>query len=228
MNTKAIIGVSILAVVLIVLGSQANVVGYQTVQSSVKERLNEKDVLFQTICDLSNNKEVQKAIIESEGKFLNPIPITKSPSIPTITKKQLNFLYYFGVALSKTMSKNLMNSMAIRQPILSHQVNVKIDAIIRSDAKLSEDMKQLSNLDCNCNDETSWPFPVICTVLNIINIADWVILLSCQNIIYKINHFIFILLPALVFFTFAYLGIYIVTIGNHFNCDLWEPDILPG
>jgi hypothetical protein len=121
MNTKAIIGVSILAVVLIVLGSQANVVGYKTVQSSVKENLNEKDLLFQTICDLANNKDVQKAIIESQGKFQNPFPAPQINAIPTITKRQLNLMYYLGLVLSKTMGTSRLSSLTRDHPAISIQ-----------------------------------------------------------------------------------------------------------
>jgi hypothetical protein len=99
MKKTSLIGISILAVVLIVLGSQANVVGYQTVQSSVKERLNEKDLLFETICDLANNKEVQKTILESQSKFQNPFPATQLTSFPTITKIPFGLISYFFLFL---------------------------------------------------------------------------------------------------------------------------------
>jgi len=61
---KPLIGVSILAVVILLLGSLVNVVGYQTVQTSqnnlIKEKNNQKELLFQTILDLANNKEIQQ------------------------------------------------------------------------------------------------------------------------------------------------------------------------
>ena len=70
MDKKPLIGVNILAVVLLVLGSLSNVVGYQTVQTSqqniIKERINQRDLLFQTICDISNNKEIQRIIVKSQ------------------------------------------------------------------------------------------------------------------------------------------------------------------
>jgi hypothetical protein len=69
MDKKPLIVVSICAVVLLVLGSLSNVVGYQTVQSSnqsvIKERINQKELLFQTICDIANNKEIQRDIRKS-------------------------------------------------------------------------------------------------------------------------------------------------------------------
>jgi hypothetical protein len=51
------VGISIIAVVLLVLGSLSNVVGYQTVQSSnqnvIKERINPKELLLKTVNDFS-------------------------------------------------------------------------------------------------------------------------------------------------------------------------------
>jgi hypothetical protein len=160
MKAKAIIGVSILAIVLIVLGSQSNVVGYQTVQSS---RLNEKDLLFQTICDLSNNIEIQKAILESQGKFQNPFPAT---SFPTITKRQLNLMYFLGLVLFKMMGKARMESLVKAHPI-NLQVNEKINSIIGNNTKFSEEMAQLSVLNCpSCSEaKGNWSFPIICFIL---------------------------------------------------------------
>ena len=57
MDKKPLIGVSILAVVLLVLGSLSNVVGYQTVETSqknlLKERINQKEFLLKTVIDFS-------------------------------------------------------------------------------------------------------------------------------------------------------------------------------
>jgi hypothetical protein len=164
---------SILAVVLLVLGSQANVVGYQTVQSSVKERLNQKDLLFQTICDLANNKEVQKAILESQGKFQNPFPASQLTSFPTITKRQLNFMYFLGVVLYKTMGKARISSLTRQYPEMSIQTKDKIDAIIGKDAKLSKEILQLSESDCHCYNETGINYrPVACFILFCLWLVD--------------------------------------------------------
>jgi hypothetical protein len=166
MKKLVLASISILAVVLLVLGSQANVVGYQTVQSSVKERLNEKDLLFQTICDLSNNKEVQKAILESQGKFQNPFPSTQLTTFPTITKRQLNIMYSLGVVLSKEMSKTRMVYLLSKShPIMTNQTREKIDAIISNNTNLNEELSKLSVLSkCQCSLSNGW-HPVICTIL---------------------------------------------------------------
>ncbi|MCX6663459.1 MAG: hypothetical protein NTZ75_04360 [Euryarchaeota archaeon] len=79
MDKYPLIGVSICAVVLIVLGSLTNVVGYQMVQSSnqktINDEVDQKELLLQTILDIANNKEIQSIILKSqlsrEG-FFNP------------------------------------------------------------------------------------------------------------------------------------------------------------
>jgi hypothetical protein len=166
MNTKAIIGVNILAVVLIVLGSQANVVGYQTVQSSVKERLNEKDLLFQTICDLANNQEVQKAILESQCKFQNPFPTTQLTSFPTITKRQLNIIYNLGLVLTKTVSKTKLQSIIKLHPF-SALLKSEFDGVLNTNTTLNEEVQQISSLNCLCCNSVG-ASDNICTVLILI------------------------------------------------------------
>ena len=80
MKQYPLIGVSICAVVLLILGSLSNVVGYHTVQSSnqsaIKERINQRELLFQTIVDIANNKEIQRIILKSQNKQRN-IPIIR-------------------------------------------------------------------------------------------------------------------------------------------------------
>jgi hypothetical protein len=165
MKKLVLAGASIIAVVLLVLGSQANVVGYQTVQSSVKERLNEKDLLFQTICDLANNKEIQKAILESQGKLQNPFPSPQLPSFPSITKKQLNLMYFLGVVVFKMMGKARMESLIKAHPI-NIVANEKINSIIRNSTELKEEMAQLSILNCpSCSESSNGQFPILCLLL---------------------------------------------------------------
>lgn len=207
MKKLVLAGVSILAVVLLVLGSQANVVGYQTIQNSVKERLNEKDLLFQTICDLSNNKEVQKAILETQGKFPSLPTIT---SFPTITKEQLNRLYFLGLILFKIMGKARMESLVKAHP-LSTQTQEKINSIIGSNTQLKEEMAQLSVLNCpSCSESKfTWNFPILCLTLLILSGISF---LLC---------FIFILDPILIPLTAL-----LVTIAYALYCpwaQLWFP-----
>jgi hypothetical protein len=167
-------GASILAVVLLVLGAQSNVFGYQTVQSSVKKRLNEKDILFQTICDLADNKEIQKAILESQGKFQNPFPSTQQISFPTITKRQLYLMYFLGLVLFQIMGKARMESLVKAHPI-NVQANDRINSIIGNNTRLKEETAQLTILNCpSCTRslDWGWNYPIICTILVIIDVIS--------------------------------------------------------
>jgi hypothetical protein len=232
MKKLVLAGVNILAVVLLILGSQSNVVGYQTVQSSVKERLNEKDLLFQTICDLSNNKEVQKAILESQTKFQNPFPTSQLTSFPTITKKQLNIMYHLGIVLSQTVGKARIESLFKEHP-MSVRIRDNVDAII-VDIKINEETLHLSNSDCNCNDETNpWTFPMICSLLNGLYIGASFIVLLCFFINDRIieSHlqlrvlYLFGIFCDLVSLLFIAVLFPIISIANIFNCELFDPYI---
>jgi hypothetical protein len=111
MDKKPLIGVSICAVVLLVLGSLSNVVGYQSVQTSqqniIKERINQRELLFQTIVDIANNKEIQRIILKSQMSR----GIFPPSEIPVVTKNQIRQMYFIGLILSKVISKSRIQSM---------------------------------------------------------------------------------------------------------------------
>jgi hypothetical protein len=168
MDKKPLIGVSILAVVLLVLGSLSNVVGYQTAQSSnqqvMNDEVNQKELLFQTICDIANNKEIQRIILKSQisrGMFL-------TSDIPVLTKNQLKQMYIIGLLLSKFISKSRIHSMIEKYQIINPKVQKEISAVIEKDATLKEEITQLTNSKCDCKNENTpllWNFPVICMLL---------------------------------------------------------------
>ncbi|MFW6122474.1 MAG: DNRLRE domain-containing protein [Petrotogales bacterium] len=169
MHKKPLIGFSIIAVVLLILGSLGNVVGYQTVQTSqhnlIKERNNKIKLLFQTILDLANNKEIQQIIHKSP--MMNGQSLYTDAKLPkTITKQQLRKMYIFGLLLSKRISKSKIQSMIQTHQLITSEMQQEIDAVIANDAILKEEITQLVNTDCGCNSETTeWGFPIICTVL---------------------------------------------------------------
>src|SRR5512136_3485121 len=106
MKQYPLIGISICAVILLILTSLSNVVGYQTVQSSnqqiINEEVNQRELLFQTIVDIANNKEIQRIILKSQisrGIFLKS-------EIPVVTKTQIRQMYFLGMILSKVVSKS--------------------------------------------------------------------------------------------------------------------------
>jgi len=64
MGRKHLIGISIIAVVILIVASLTNVIGYQTVQTSqqnlIKERISQKELLFQSFVDITDNTDIQK------------------------------------------------------------------------------------------------------------------------------------------------------------------------
>ena len=167
MNKYPLIGVSICAVVLLILGSFTNVVGYQTVQSSnqniISEEINQKELLFQTIVDIANNKEIQRVILKSQiSKGIFPVSNT-----PVVTKQQVRQMYFIGMILSKVISKSKIHSLVEQYKLNNQGMQKEITAVIEKDAILKEEMMELSNLKCDCgNDKTmNWSFPVLCMLL---------------------------------------------------------------
>jgi hypothetical protein len=164
MNKVPLIGLSIVAVVLFVLSSLTNVVGYQTVQSSnqkvIKDEVNQKDVLFQTILDITYNKEIQKILLTSEMKSDKKLFFafyTKSSPLtpPVLTKKLLNAAYNMGVILSKVDSPSKMHSILDQFQVSNQEVENEITTVIEKDATLNGEITHLSNLKCDCGNENT-------------------------------------------------------------------------
>jgi len=96
MNKYIPIGGSICAVILLVLASLTNVVGFQTVQSSnqkmITNEVDQKELLFRTILDMSNNKEIQRILLKSlisRDGFFNPDVRFSVFNPPVLTEKFL-------------------------------------------------------------------------------------------------------------------------------------------
>jgi hypothetical protein len=175
MRKQLLIGLSFVAVVFLILGSLSNVVGYQTVQTSnqkvIKDEVNQKELLFQTIADIANNKEIQQVLLKSqisrEG-FFSPGARFSVFTPRVLTKNQLKHMYVVGLMLSKIISKSKIHSIVQQFQMNNQEVPKEITAVIEKDAILKGEIKQLSNSKCDCeNDNTTrfWNFPVICTLL---------------------------------------------------------------
>jgi hypothetical protein len=195
MNKYPLIGVSICAVVLLVLGSLSNVVGYQTVQSSnqivIKDEVSQKELLFQTIVDIANNKEIQRIILKSqisrEG-FFNPDMRFSVFNTHVLTKNQLKQIYIVGFMLSKIISKSRIQSMVGMYQFNNPEMQKEITAVIQKDATINWEIKQLSNSKCDCKNEntTQWTFWIICTLLLPLFIISYALYLHNQNILWTI------------------------------------------
>jgi hypothetical protein len=164
---KPLIGVSILAVFLLVMGSLSSVVGYQSVQISqqnlIKERINQRELLFQTIVDIANNKEIQRIILKSQmsrGVF-------PTSEIPVLTKTQIRQIYFLGLILSKVISKTRIQSLVEKYQFNNQGIQKEINAVIEKDTTINAEITQLKNSECGCENEygLQWNFPVLCLLL---------------------------------------------------------------
>jgi hypothetical protein len=207
MNKYPLIGGSICAVVLLVLTSLINVVGYQTVQSSdqkiILAGVNQKELLFQTILDMANNMEIQKVILASEitGKGFFTLDMRFSVFTPSVlTEKFLKRMYTIGVIFSKTINKSKIHSILKQNQMSNQAVQKEISAIIEKDATLKGEMTQLSSVSCDCGNKntTSWSFPVLCALLSpIVSFCEFVIVvfyIFFYDYPHYINNFYMILL----------------------------------
>ncbi|MCU0849832.1 MAG: hypothetical protein MUC80_00985 [Candidatus Thermoplasmatota archaeon] len=175
---RLMIGVSILAVVLLVLGSLSNVVGYQSVQTSqqntIKERINQRELLFQTIVDIANNKEIQRIIL----KFQMGRGIFPTSEFPVVTKNQIKMMYFIGLILSKVISKSTIQSLIGKYQFNNQEIQKEINAVIEKDTIINSEITQLQNSECDCENQSAseWRFPVVCFVLMVLFYSPFIVL----------------------------------------------------
>jgi len=176
MKKYPLIGVSICAVVLLVLASLSNVVGYQTVQSSnqntINTKVNQRELLFQTIVDIVNNKEIQRIILKSQiskAGFFNPDARFSIFDLPVLTQNQLKQMYFIGLILTKVISKSRIHSMVEHYQI-TPEIQKEISAVIENNPTIKEEITQLQNSECDCENENiaQSTYPIICASLFLI------------------------------------------------------------
>lgn len=188
MKKYPLIGVSIAISCLIVLASFTNVVGVKTIEPSdnkvITDEIDQKDLLFQTIVDLANNKEIQSIIQNSDVKenFEKSLKTLGAkllmfelrlrcfmilPPPQTLTKNYLEYAYKISVKRLKNFDMSRTAPIFETLQVNNQEMQKKITAVIEKDAKLKGEILQLSNLQCDCKNEntTQWSFPVLCTLL---------------------------------------------------------------
>ena len=188
MDKKPVIGISIYAVVLLLMGSLSNVVGFQSVQISqqnlIKERINQRELLFQAIVDIANNKQIQRVILKSQmskGIFL-------TSEIPVVTKNEIKKMYFIGLILSKSINKYRLQSVIGKYQFNNQEMQKEIKAIIEKDALLNAGITQVKDSKCDCENmgtTGAWKFPILCSLLFIL---------------------MFIVIYAIVFLSFIFAG----------------------
>jgi hypothetical protein len=167
MRNAPLVGIGISTVVLLILGSLSNVVGYQTVQTSqqnlIIERINQRELLFQTICDIANNKEILRIILKSQMSR----GILPTSEIPVLTKNQIKQMYFIGLILSKIVSTSRIQSIAGKYQFSNQEIQKEISAVIEKDKTLNTEITKLQDSDCDCENQNTarWSFPVLCILL---------------------------------------------------------------
>jgi len=179
-----LIGVSIAVAFLFLLASFTNVVGVQTVKttnhSTINDEVDQKEFLFQSIFDLTNNKEIQKIILNSEIRregLFNPDVRFKVFTPYVLTKKYLNSAYNIGSIPTKTLSTSKIHTILQRSQMSNQGLQKEITAIIEENDTLNNEMNQLAGVHCDCekNSTTGWNFPVLCTLLLPIEFFIWIL-----------------------------------------------------
>jgi hypothetical protein len=132
-------------------------------QNLIKERINQRELLFQTIVDIVNNKEIQRIILKSQMSQ----GIFPTSDVPVITKNQIRQMYFLGLILSKVISKSRIQSMIGKYQFNNQEVEQEISTVIEKDKLLNTEIIQLQTSDCDCENENAigWRFPVICILL---------------------------------------------------------------
>jgi len=224
MKKKPLIAGSLCVVILLVLGSLSTVVGYQSVQTSqlnlINERINQRDLLFQTIVDIANKKEIQRIILTaqmSRGIF----PLSE---IPGLTKYQIRQMYFLGLILSKVVSKSMFQSMSGRYQFNNQEIQKEINAVIEKDNTLNNKIVQLKSAECDCESEraSNWSFPVLCSFLNVLMIPPLILFVLGSSLVaiglwFRLMGLIGSILELIT----APIVYAIIYVGAIFDCEWW-------
>ena len=231
MKKYPLISISIAVVFLIIVASFTNVVGIQSIESSnnkiTTDEVDQKDLLYQTIIDLVNNKEIQQIIQKyqtSRKGFFNPIKKFFGLNYPTITKNQLKKMYSIGLFLSRFISKSKIQSMIKEHQLISPEIQKEITAVIEKDAVLCREVIQILNSGCDCDNEqtSSWGFPILCSILNILMIIPLILFgfgssLEALGLWFRLIGLIgYIITMITVPIVYA-----IIYVGTIFDCNWW-------
>jgi len=227
MKKWLVIGISIIAAILLTFTSLTNVIGYHTVQASQrqtkKEAVNQKELLFQTILDIANNKEIQRILLKSQmmkGRFLN----ADGKSLQPLTKQQLNRMYLIGTFLSKIVGKSRIQSMIQKHESMDPDVQQEINTVFEKNATLNKEIQLLTSSDCGCDDSqtTKLGHPIICATL--------LVIMGLIFFSFWILHF-FLMMPPSVAIEFLALLLSLespfVVLYQRFNCPMPKGNNFP-
>ena len=232
-KTKRIklIVLSIVSVVVLILASFSTAVGYQTVQSTNQNKINEevdqRELLFQTIVDIANNKGIQQIILNSQIKRDGVLYTDETfPPLdtPTITKNQIKRMYFIGLLFKGMFSKSKMKSILEQNRFNSQEMQQEITAVIEKDATLNREVTQILNSNCDCDNEqtSSWGFPILCSILNVLMIIPLILFgfgssLGALGLWFRLIGLIgYVIVMITVPIIYA-----IINVGTIFDCNWW-------
>jgi len=151
MEMKRILAVG---VILLFIGvTIAPTINFNTVKASqqniIKERINQRELLFQTIVDIAKNKEIQRIILKSQMSR----GIFPTSEFPVITKNQIRQMYFIGLILSKVISKSRMQSLIGKYQFNNQEIQKEINAVIEKDTFINSEITQLKDSECDCDNK---------------------------------------------------------------------------
>jgi|WetSurMetagenome_2_1015567.scaffolds.fasta_scaffold149128_2 hypothetical protein len=158
-----------IGIILLFLGvTIAPTINFNTVKASqqnlIQERINQRELLFQTIVDIANNKEIQRIILKaqmSRGVF-------PESELSVVTKNQIRKMYFLGLILSKVVINSRIQSMVQQYQFNNQNIQMEMYDVIEKDTTLNTEITQLKGFDCDCNNKDTtfyWRFPMICVLL---------------------------------------------------------------
>lgn len=189
-------------------------------ETLITDKIEPKEVIFQTIIDIGKNKDIQNLIENSKfeigsNKEKSALLFTKlfmkNPKLlffmltkrPVLSKSYLNYVYNLGLEIKSILGISELKSIASCIKINKPEIQEEFLKIVEENNELRSKMDEIAFLNCDCYNwgdmkSNDWNFPVICLILGIM---------------------IFI-----GFFIFATTGaggdfiVLLVNIGDAFNC----------
>ncbi len=199
-------------------------------QNTINNKLSQRELLFQTIVDIANNKEIQQIILKSQMSR----GIFPESEFPVVTKNQLKMMYFLGLILSKVISKSRIQSMMGKYQFNNQEIQKEISAVIEKDTIINPEITQLKNSECDCENEINQEkisttdfsdTPVICEIsiiLIFICMALDAPFSTIENYLHNmyLEHLerLFFLITYPIVFPIAVTALISLYVCYHFNC----------
>jgi hypothetical protein len=124
------------------------------------ERSNDDDFESVLIKNVDSRHKIKKIIFENFGLFVSMF-FTK----PSISQNYLDNVYDNGVRLINSIGTDKTLGILESLQVSDHELMDGLDEIIKNDEMLSEQVYTLEEMNTFGSDQSSWPFPLICTFL---------------------------------------------------------------